>query len=149
MKQLQSLFLMLGLILNLGFVLEAHGRMIGPPASQNAIVNFAICRATKSLCDRSRTTFVDLNLEGLTFVDVNFQDVNFTGSSFANADLRGTHMRDTLLMDVNFTGADLRGVNFTRANISGADFTGANVTGAIFDEVIYDASTILPKGFSY
>lgn len=77
----------------------------------------------------------------------------FNGTDFSGADLSGMNLTDLWLTSVNLTGADLSNTTLTdtswlEVNLSGADLSGADLSPDSSGYLTWDASTVLPDGWS-
>lgn len=105
-----------------------------------------------------QATLVDAPMESAALTRTNLSYALLIGSNLSTAYcnqavLEGADLETTNLSYADLESASLVDANLRSANLSGADLRGANLTGAVLRDtdltgILYNASTVWPRGFS-
>lgn len=106
---------------------------------QGAKLDFAEMSGAKL----GNANFSDASLWTTFLKSAQLSCANFSGANLKTAQLQGADLYNARLQNANLKDADLTG-----AKLEEADLTGANLNGAKLENILYDAKTIWPKGFT-
>jgi len=103
--------------------------------------------------DLSKTPLREAVLLTADLSDADLRGVVLTDAALLTADLTDADLTNSVAWRANLSGANLTATRLNNADLTGADLSGANLTdaslrGAVLTSVIYDDTTVWPRGFT-
>jgi uncharacterized protein YjbI with pentapeptide repeats len=106
-----------------------------------------LSKAKLSFASLKNADLSGANLSGAELGWTFLFSANLSQANLQGAVLTGSYLHQANLEGANLSGADLNKANLERSTVSGANFSETNLSNTLFNETLYDQSTLFPNDF--